>query len=572
MPTSAQDDPAIHIPKVTVLNLPETYRAKKLRALRSFVEGTQHDHMMARWDGSPRDPGVGYLWARMKPQGFVPTNAAPYGMRKPNVSYPLPRQVTMRFTELLLGEGRHPRIEVADPSSEAYLEAVTGEADVWDALIEARDYAGSTGSSALVLGVVEGQPVSEMLETAELYVEAWKQGSRWEPLEVVEQRLVEVDSIDPETRKIAKTKMWRTRMWDTEHVYLYRDVPENYGKKQVDKGLPPPPIPIQKDDDGVPMAFEHRAGRCPVVWIQNTRNNKSPEGRPDNEGALHLADEMDRLQSFIVRAAKANVDPTLVYLDDRIMHRQNPVLRKGWGSVIKGSEKATVSLLEITGASIEMAWKTMMHLRDEYLQTVGCVIVDPQNAGAFKSGEALSLLWRTMEAKANRLRVPIRDALKQLAEIWMQIGHSFDIVSTDAPDSQSDDDRDVMELPPKEVKKDGITVGWSTHSPGKARHAKVAWPPYHVPTATQLQQMAIALSTATGTKPTLSQETGVAAMLLFLGKGDPAEELERLKKQTDESMQGFTAAMFEGAGEDKTQAEDAENDADDQAEKGKRDD
>lgn len=601
-PASEQDATA---PKMHVWDLPKTTRAKYLNALCSFVEGRQHDHLRVQWDGRPRDPGVGYLWERMEPQGFVPTNAAPYGDRKPNASYPLPRQVTMRFTELLLGEGRHPGLHLpADMRTEDYLEAVMEESDTWDALIEARDTSGSCGSAAIALGIVSGHPVAEALHPADLWVRRWKDGSRWEPVEVVEQRLVEVEVVDEDTGEIDVERMWRTRVWDRENVYQYEDVPEDHGKDKKGQGNPgegPEPIPLAVDPEtGEPAIYPHRCGRCPVIWLQNTRNTKSPEGRPDNEGAYHLADRMDRLQSMIIRAAIANVDPTLVFLDDRMERRANPVLRKGWGSVIKGSEKATVKLLEVSGASIEMGWKSLQNLRDEYLQTVGCVIVDPQNAGAYKSGEALQILWRSMEAKGNRLRVPLTDVLKQIAEIWITLGKMVEIVNLEDPKAlegtnESDASKPVLLLPPKvtpaaEAKpkpppkpgappaptEDDREPIRAAHVVGEGSHVEPTWPPYHVPTATQLQAYATALGMATGQKATVSQETAVTLLMAFLGRADPADEFRKLKKQAEEGAAMFGAAMLPGEPGtkktlDKADAEDAEALADSEGKKGTTD-
>lgn len=582
------------IPRMYVLELPKTKRARYLRAMTSFVEGTQHDHHQTRWDGIPRDPGVSYLWERMNPQGFVPTNAVPYGDRKPDTAYPIGRQVTMRFTELLMGEGRHPALGVpADKDTEDFLEVVMEDSDSWDALIEARDGAGSCGSSALSFGLLDGEPVSESHHTADLWVQRWVAGSRWKPAEVTEQRLVAVERQDPKTGEIEAVRMWRTRYWDEEYAYEYEDVPEDWGKEEEGKGTPGSekaelkPIPLAKDEAGEPRIYEHHAGRCPVVWLQNTRNKNSPEGRPDNQGALHLGDRMDRLQSMIVRASIANVDPTLVYLDERLMHRGNPLLRKGWGSVIRGSEKATVSLLEVSGASIEMGWSSLHNLRDEYLQTVGCVIVDPQNAGSYKSGEALQILWRSMEAKANRLRVPLRDVLKQISEIWRSIGKAVEIVSLEDKKAQEYQDGEVegkgqkplMLLPPKLVDKDPGAEKTSSageaegedkvsmaHKVGTGVHVEVTWPPYHIPTAAQWQQFVTALVAATGQKPILAQETAVALLVAFAGKGDPTDEFQKLQKQAEETAAQFGASMFGDPEADKTNAqakgEDAEAKAD----------
>lgn len=579
---ASEDAEAPQHPVMYVLDLPNTKRAKYLRALASFCRGSQHDHLRLGWDGVPRDPGVGYLWERLRPQGFVPTNALPYGDRKPDAAYPLPRQVRNKFTELLVGQGRHPNLSVpSDPDTQDFLDVVNAVASFWDTLVEARDGAGDQGSAAFSQGVVDGKPVSEYHDTADLWVKRWAKSDEWKPAEVVEQILVEVEEMDEETGKVETVKKWRTRLWDETFVYEYDDVPEDWNEdddwKKMNDG--PRPIPIALDPDGLPRVYEHHAGRCPVIWLQSTRNAKSPEGMPDNDGAFHLGDKMDRLQSMIVRASIANVDPTLVYLDERLMHRGNPLLRKGWGQVIRGSEKATVKFLETSGASIEMGWKSLHNLRDEYLQTVGCVIVDPQNAGTYKSGEALQILWRPMEAACNRKRIPLSSALQQSGEVWLSIGGSFEIASLDDDPEDLVSDKPVMLLPPKveQDKPDPPEPGeipdpsppkpkLVTHTVGKGRYIKIAWPPYHVPTATQLQQFVTALVTAVGQKAILSQETAVTLLMGYLGEGDAADELRRLLRQQAQAQAQFAQSMFadEEANEfgKKNKAEEGESVAD----------
>src|SRR5687768_6180527 len=77
-----------------VLKLPSQDWVKALRAKQSFYDAAQHDHHGAAWDGSKRDPGSGYMADRMRSAGFVPSNAPPFGNRKPEVVVPIARTVT----------------------------------------------------------------------------------------------------------------------------------------------------------------------------------------------------------------------------------------------------------------------------------------------------------------------------------------------------------------------------------------------------------------------------------------------------------------------------------------------
>ena len=558
-------DPAYRPPGMKVWGLPDTPRAIDLRRKSAFVKCEQHDHHAVSWDGTPRDVGVNYLQERMRPQGFVPSNAAPYGKRKPDAASALPRQVTTAFTDLLFGNGRYPTLHVAsDNNTEQYLAAIMEESNAWDVLVEARDIAGGCGSAALSVGVDAGEPMAECHHPADLWVREWKPGAKWIPVEVVEQYLVAVQYETDEGR-IETKNVWRTKVWTQTHVVHYQDVPEDWGKDSENEDVE---IPV----DGDPV--EHKAGRCPVVWYQNTRNSKAPEGETDLEGAYHLTDRLDRLQSMTVRGSIANTDPTLVRKIEDRLRRRRPVERKGYGAMIDVGPGGDAKLLEITGSSIETSWHGVQELRSQVLQTVGCVIVDPETAGSYKSGEALQLLWRRMEARCNRLRVPATSVLRQMSSIWITLGTEFGVGSLEDPENG------LILLPPKvtEIPQEPDEPGEPApepktkthpHQVGKGRYVKVIWPPYHEPTANQLQAWATALATSNGQKPTISQETATAEMVNYLGRGDPGDERRKIEQEKASGMQQFSAAMFPGGeGEDdvkKEKAATADSEADDQA-------
>lgn len=539
-PGEMLQDPTWRPPTMFVWDLPRTPRAIMLRAKTAFVENTQHDHKEVNWDGIPRDPGVGYLRERMRPQGFVPANAAPYGHRKPDAGVPLPCQITRSFTDMLLG--RYPALRVpADADTERYLEAAINASNTWDALVEARDIAGGCGSAALSLAVEDGEPMTDTHTPADLWVREWQPGAKWVPVEVVEQRLVEVtEEVDGELKTF---RVWRTKVWTQTHVINYKDVPENWGQSQDGERKP---IPV----DGEPV--EHKAGRCPVVWYQNTRNSKSPEGDTDMKGAYHLSDRVDRLQSMVVRGSIANTDPTLVRKIEDRLRRRRPIERKGYGAMIDVGPGGDAKLLEITGTSIETSWNGVRQLRDEILQTASCVIIDPENAGAYKSGEALALLWRRMEARCNRLRVPLTSVIRQVAELWIELGAAWGITSVEEAEGQgiilpplvTEPTDEELAMNPEAKPETGI------YQVGTGRYVEIVWPPYHVPTATQLQAMAQALAVANGQKPTVSQETATGMMVSYLGKGDPTEERRKIEEERAAGQEQFAAAMFPGGGEE----------------------
>lgn len=600
-------------PYMRVWALPNTRRARELCCAMAFVEGTQHDHLASDWDGRPRDPGVGYLRERMDPQGFVSVQSAvAMPGRKPNAHLPIARQVTMRFTEMLLDIPPTPT--TSDDRTDRFLDAIMREAKCWNTLQQSRDSAGGCGSAAILLSVQDGKPCSERIKTSDLWVVRWRSGPDWIPELVIEQRLVEEERLDPESGELRSERVWKTRAWDETHSYTYVDVPESYGRDATkDKrrpvmleGIAPGQLPYRSpqpegedlddgeitiaiDADGNPMIYEHKMGRCPVIWLQNTRNTESPEGDPDSSAVWHLADRLDRLQSMVVRASIANVDPTLVYSDDQRHQRTNPILKKGWGQVIRTGPQGKASFLETSGESVKMGWDGIRELREQYLQTVGCFIVDAQTAGTYKSGEALQLLRKPMEHVVGRKRVPLGDAIVQICEAWIVAGRQHKVANADDEKSEGGialppwieeikppprpplavageegEDATEPEEPPAVQRKRRV------HEVGDGRCVELSWPPFDTPTAAQLLSLAQALGVATGQKQILSQETATSVIVNYLGKGDPADEYQRVQDENRRRAAEFGASMFGGEGADDEKAEDgkdAEETADREAKK-----
>lgn len=557
--------------QVGVLDLHKTSRYEELEARQAYYRQVQHDHREFSWDGIPRDAGTAYMNERLRPQGFVPSNAIPYHSRRPNAPYPLGRQVISSFTDMVFGTSGQPGIEApADEDTAKFLVEILETSETWDTLQSCRSYAGACGSSAILLAVEDGEPTTTRLNTKDLWVVEWEDRPGWIPAAVVEQKRV-AKQVKNEDGKIETVTVWRTRYWDREVSVAFEDVDDAWAKEHDDE-----PIPIVD-------VVAHRAGRCPVVWLQNTRETGCPEGETDIDGVEELADRLDELQSFAVRASKANTDPTLVYKDSDRNRKRNPIIRKGHGNRIEVSPEGDAKLLETSGSSIEMAWRGVGELKSEILQTASCVIVDPQTAGTYKSGEALQLLWRAMEKRCDRLRRPLKSAIRQICRIWIDLGLAFGVsseetpkdgtiilpprvdveeiepedqpappVSTEpapvgSPESPPKPSPPIPMLPERPEREKKITV----HKVGTASSIRVVWSPYHKLTASQLQAMIAAMTMSNGQKPVLSQETATREVVAFLGRTDADEELDRIHEEKESGV-GMMASLMGGgeAGDD----------------------
>ncbi len=555
-----------------ILNITGDTRNKTLTHYHSFFTGTQHSHHEMTWNGVPRDPGVGYMWERLNPQGFVPVNSsmwldAPY--RKPDAALPLAKQIVSRFTEILLGSGRAPSLRVfSDEATEDYLEAAFAESDMWDVLSEARDMAGACGSAAIALGVVNGHLNAEVLAPMNLWIPQWSAGyPGWAPDYVVEQYKVDKQTIDQETGQLKMTAFWRTRAWTPTEIIYYEDVPV---QDMADQANGEEVIPVREK-------VEHGLGACPVVWYQNTRCTANPDGRPDCDTAYELLDKLDQLQSQVYKAAIANADPTLVIKENRANRtRDNRLIQKGSRGVIGLSEKGDADYLEMSGTSVKVGLDAIDKLIHEILHTVECVIITPEHARAYQSGEALQLLWRSMEARASRLRVTLGATIKEICYFFLKMAEVHGVANMEKVGTR-DETRGIL-LPPRKMPTvpsevlqkvpEGATDAgpamlapapnevYGPHTPGNANaFVHLEWPPFWSPTPQQVQSMAQALSTSTTASQFLSKESATRKMSQFLDlDGD-----EEVRRMNEEEQNGMDRMMNLGAIQNQLDEEDGDS-------------
>lgn len=519
--------------QVRVLNLPATKRARLLQALERYGVGTQWDHLSIDWRGSRREPWTPHAVARLEKIGvWEMRNAAQQGDRRPNSPVPLAGLIVEGFSDMLLGEGREATVAVpGDEDTEALLDVVLKMAEAWDALLEARDNMGRCGSAAIVPALVDGVPVIQVLNTAELEVERWARGT-WVPEIVVEQRLVNAPVLDPKDNVVKPTPVWRVRAWDGTNEYSYKDLPLDATPKTTEE------TQAQWENRhfrvGAKLELEtttqHHAGRCPVVWLQNTRDSKNPDSCPDyDQQATELMDRADVLQSMIVRGGIANVDPTLVVSDYVWAQRYWPHREKGYGKIIQLSEAGKAQLMEIAGAAVESSRKILRELILQIEHRCGIVIIDPDTAGAYRSGEALSLLWNRMTQKAGRKRKSLTRGLRQLCAIMLEIVASVGV--------------DRLRLPPRTMPTKTGELEPVDHKLGDGRWLSISWPPYLYPTASEFQQYTAALAAAVGNKQLLSAETGTAELMAKLGRQDPQAERRRIEQEHERRVAELDATM-----------------------------
>jgi hypothetical protein len=568
------------LPKVYVYDRDKDPRYQELCNLFRWFDGTQHDYTMADFQGRGRRPGCGYIADRHRDKGWVSATdlgRTCYDSRRPNAPAGLARRIISRFTELTLGI---PLTLVcpSDADTTAYLAAVYEESNSHDALQEARDFAGATGSAVLIPSVTASRPNCEALPSFAVVVLEWADRKRWIPAVVVHQYRVEIAPKD--CASLAPEVKTRTRMWTPEHYIEFEDAAADHAKDA--------PL-VEKS------RAEHCAGRCPVIWVQNTRSTRSPEGEYDllNPANLELCDEVDRMQSHTLKSTKANTQPPLVRADDPLAFAQQyPRLAKGSGIEMRVSKGGTMTYLELDPDTLKAGWEAAKRLEEQVQKNVNCWLPESEQITSAPSGVAVAKMRRGMETRGNRLRTTLAWAVRQLCQIWISIGAGIGVTSEDDPQDGlilpprvfPPEPVEPEEVEPPELGEDGLFEAAETEEPeepeptlgphvvGKGRSVRVLWPAYDQASPTDLKEITTGLTTATADK-ILSRKTATERLVSAMGLRDPEEEHRRIAEEAKAGelklgpLLGAPASGAEKAAEDGALAgaEDQEPEVEDDA-------
>ena len=532
-----QTDPSLN--RLRVLRLEDTPRARLLRHRWLYYQCRQNDGMSVDTDGYEHTPGFGYLQQRMRGMGYVPAvnSSIPFGQRRPSCHTTVAGHIVDTYTALLLGEGRQPAIRVVgDEASTDMVGALMQHCGAWSALGEARKVGGAEGATAVLPEIVDGVLALRTLRPENLYVE-WTNQTHWIPRLVIEQKKITIEGIDERTGQIVTYEVWRSRAWDETYSYAYTDkLIESDGGPDDEKDEKQPDNRIELSEPPKP----HGAGRCPVIWIQNTQDSDNPVGEADCEPVFEMIDQLDRSQSMLVRGSRANTDPTLMIKDTPMMLRRWPNRAKGYGAKIEVSPQGDAKLLEIQGESISTGWETVQHLLRQIERRTGVIQPDPENSGAFQSGVALQILWQTQHSRAAERRTPLGVGIKQLVRVVLALLRTWGLKPIGAYG-------EGVEVPPRVVRTEddaGVErTEYADHELGEGGAIVLDWPGFHQATPQDLQTTAQGLSVATA-GGFLSKESATAHMVKVMQTDtDCAEEAARIEAERATKIGEFDEAM-----------------------------
>lgn len=570
---------------VRVYNLPETEDAQLFECSYKFVENRQHDHLTALWDGQVREvENANYLRERYYPRGFQPVDPGSALARKPELTTPMASTIVLRNTGLLLGTD--PKIDmVVDDDSQALMREIYSYGGLRNPFAHARNMAGGGGAAVLIPGIIGGRPNLTIGRPSEFRVLKWSDTEPWQPARIIQQVLVPRIVKDRNGKRSVKN-FWQTTEWNQEERLTYKLVPEDCDEDET--------LVL---DPTVPAIKHGVKGRCPVTWYKNSETNWL-YGLTDFAGLEPRFDATDRLGTHLYTAIGKNCDPTVYQADDEGTRRRHLISKRGRGVIAQLSEKGKLGALEIAGTSLEVTYKFWRSLMDDTYATADCVRVTPDTAGAFRTGEAIRLLWRSSEVRVGWLWSPLSDAIRRTLECYYAMAETYGISALESPvkgtiilpskvipperpkppapppppPPEKGPDGELIPAPPprpipalappaEEKPKPKL----APHKLGAYGYIDVQPGSYFAKTPTEKQAELASVQLAAGGCPVVSQETAVEEAAKTLGR-DPDDELRRVHEEADRSIDAFGGGGQALAAAGKAAGEDA---ADDEARAGK---
>lgn len=550
-------EPAPSASNVHVYDLPDTPEAQDFEALYAFFDGCQHDHHPLHWDGSPRQIGVRYPRERYLPRGYVPVDKGSPAARKPDMPTPTAAKIVTRGTGMMLGAD--PTLLCAiDRDTQELLRQIWTHGNLRASLSYARNMAGSAQAAVIVPELIGGRPRVRVIKPSECRVLAWSDREVYQPDLLIHQTLVR-RAVYEKNKRVEKS-FWKTCGWDRQNYYEWPLVPEDWNREEP---LPPPKTTT-------PHGCEDM---CPATWYRNS-DGPGPWGIHDFHQLEPRCDHGDRLGSALIGAVGNNVDPTIWQADEEGTRRRHLMTRKGRGALVQLSDKGKIGALEIAGTSIQIANTVWRQLIEDTFILADMPRVTPENAGSYKSGEALRLLWRPAEIKIGDLWTQLADVIRRVLECFYMMAANFGVSTFEDPkpdtmilpsirrkkekkkpapkDMPVQTGPDGLPLPPKpgghlEQPDEDEQYEFVTPKAGRYGYVQVIPGPYFPPTPADKASEVTAIMGAAGGAQVLSHVTAIGKVAALYGV-DPDEERRLIEEEMEHSVDMFDPASAAGVG------------------------
>jgi hypothetical protein len=462
-------------------------RQMLLNRLWSFYACQHYEGRKVDWDGKENLEHLEsevVAQSGVLPPGFMDSGQTlPLKFRKPTAPYHICRVIVNRFTGLLFGKKRAPKIHVLDDKdTDDWINAFITETRLWSRMILARTYGGAMGSVAVGFKFVNGMPIVEVHDPRWSFVD-------FEDVETGTLRVYEKRYLYPKEIKNPDTGEWVTAS------FWYRRVID----KQFDRVWPAVPAEKDQEPDWNDPAYrmyevEHGFGFVPVIWIQNHEVQDSEDGWTDCDGIYEMSETIDALISQANRGTLANCDPTTVITSDSDGFSEG--IRKGSQNALWLEKGGSANYMELSGAGAQAAITLAKELRTLALEVAQCVL-DTNFQGPARTEEEVMQNYSAMLETADKLREQYGVGIYRLCKMVLlaarkletpvsaQVGTNVRVISR------------AIKLPPRiDSDPDGENIMVKERMLGKGTTVNLTWPGYGEPSLADAGQAVVGASQA----------------------------------------------------------------------------
>jgi hypothetical protein len=531
----------------------ESERRKMLERRWSYFNCSQHDGKRYDFNGMMLN-GTGQAAQPLMQASPV---YVPLIQRRPSSPYRLARVIVTSFTSMLFGEHRFPKPRTTgDSDSEDWLEAFFTEASIPARFSRMRNLGGATGTACCSWGILSGKPRVRVHNAKNIFVHSWEDRDECIPRHVTECFKYDREVFDNETGRLRKIPYWYRRDWTKDSDVAFVSVPVQAGSDPEWK----------VDDLGT---YAHKDGICHFVMGQNLPDDDF-DGEPDYEGQYDSFDTLDVMLSILARGAILNLDPTLkLKMDPDLVGRMG--VKKGSDNSLVVGEEGDAEYMELAGTSIEAGINLFNKKRGYSLESVQCVLPDPDEVGAgITSAAARKIIYTPMLNRTDDLRTQYGGILRRLTEPFLTVSRhkhgsrvfvferdaQGEVVRDEHGEPRTKEVEVFIDLPPRVIEgppgEDGKpSVKLVERKPGTAEHVEPKFPDeYFLPTPEDQAKAVTTLTTAAGGPGTaiLSKRTATKLASETMGVDPDAEIAQMAKEQSDvEQKQGSMFADQNGA-------------------------
>lgn len=527
-------------------------RYRELDRLDAFYKCLEYAHIEYDWNGYPADKVEAISSAAVIQYGMITAKEdLKVHQRRPTAPQRLTPLVVDRFTDLLFGEDRTPRVRVEDdPQSDDFLQAVFKRSFFWRTMTIARTYGGSMGSALITAHVrpdklrKKGRFIFKAHSPKTVADVVWDDQDAGLLSGVLIQYTFEkeIEELDEKTgRPTGRTQK-------TTHLYR-RIIDEEMDIAFIPERINGTRLPDLRVDEH--NTHRHNLGIFPGVFVQNLPNPDELDGIPDCDGAYQMFEAVDRQMSQQNRALLYNQDPTLVLARDKNMEKLNIPVRKGSENALNVGMGGSAQYLEMSGGAQTASAAFTKDVRQAAMDKCGVVLADPPTiSAAASSALAIKLLFEPMLKKASRLRDQFGWAIDHLSLVTLELGRhwmqpteyegnvkpAFDLEPRIEEHDANPLDPDA---PPEMVRIDRV--------PGEGSLISVKWGAFFPLTAQEIGTIVSTLSTAVQSN-LIDIETGIQ----FAAEAFGVEDVEGLKRKVldaiqaakDEAAASYPGGMF----------------------------